>query len=266
MVATTAARRAESTFASRFSPPTSAAGSCPSRCRCCSSARRRTDNDHRDSGAYNLAATSGAPDGELRRRSRLLHDDCTRPTRGDPRLPTDSMTFKAGARRVLHKDARELPPRDRGRQRRRSRAAEAARAAMTRRMDVSLPPGLQGPRLRRPAEPRSAVPPAHRPAAQARVRQAPDAKSDALGALVAPQMSILGLSRAMGPVAGQDAGEPRRPRGDRPGARQGRRGQFDPADFFNGATILGGVKLADLVDGRGRTRRRRASRSCCLAR
>ena len=75
------------------------------------------------------------------------------------------------------------------------------------------------------------------------------AKSDALGALAAPQMAILGLSKVMGPVAGQppkpaDLKDPAKIE-----AALGKvvGGQFDPTDFFSGATILGGVKLADIL-------------------
>jgi hypothetical protein len=65
------------------------------------------------------------------------------------------------------------------------------------------------------------------------------AKSDALGALAAPQMSIFGLSRVMGPVAAKPAGG---------SLAKAVGGQFDPADFFDGATILGGVDLGAILD------------------
>ena len=77
------------------------------------------------------------------------------------------------------------------------------------------------------------------------------AKSDQLGALAAPQMSILGLSRIMGPVAAKAP-----PVVADPAAMSAAitsalsnvvSNEFHPADFFNGATILGGVKLADIL-------------------
>lgn len=74
-------------------------------------------------------------------------------------------------------------------------------------------------------------------------------KSDALGALAAPQMTILGLSKVMGPVAGQapkpaDLADPAKIE-QALGKVVG--GEFHPTDFFSGATILGGVKLSDIL-------------------
>jgi hypothetical protein len=70
------------------------------------------------------------------------------------------------------------------------------------------------------------------------------AKSDSLGALASPQMDLLGLSKVMGPVAGKaGAGIDQivQNLGDAAG------GGFSPATFFNGATILGGIKLGDIL-------------------
>jgi hypothetical protein len=71
-----------------------------------------------------------------------------------------------------------------------------------------------------------------------------EVKSDALGALATPSMAIQGLSRVMGPVAAKP------PAGaetveDKLVNVIGNK--FDPTDFFEGATILGGVKLADIL-------------------
>jgi hypothetical protein len=69
-------------------------------------------------------------------------------------------------------------------------------------------------------------------------------KSDNLGSLATPSMSILGLSRLMGPVSGP------KPAGPEPAqAKLGDiiNNQFNPAGFFNDAKILGGVKLADII-------------------
>ncbi len=76
--------------------------------------------------------------------------------------------------------------------------------------------------------------------------QANQAKSDALGALATPQMNVLGLSRITGLVAGQNASTP-----GAVAAALGKvsQGTFDPADFFGNATLLGGIKLSDVVRG-----------------
>jgi hypothetical protein len=69
-------------------------------------------------------------------------------------------------------------------------------------------------------------------------------KSDALGALATPQMNVLGLSTIMGPVAGQNAlgVDDVRSKLDKV-----KGGSFDPSDFFGDATLLGGIKLGDIV-------------------
>jgi hypothetical protein len=75
------------------------------------------------------------------------------------------------------------------------------------------------------------------------------AKTDAIGGLAAPGMSILGLSKVMGPVSG----DPPSDMTDRTAVENALGnvvdGKFDPADFFKGAdaSILGGVKLAELL-------------------
>jgi len=70
------------------------------------------------------------------------------------------------------------------------------------------------------------------------------AKSDALGALASPQMNLLGLSKVMGPVAGQAATGIADVK-----AKLGKvaKAQFDPRDFFGDATLLGGIKLGEIV-------------------
>lgn len=62
-------------------------------------------------------------------------------------------------------------------------------------------------------------------------------KSDALGALATPQMNVLGLSKIMGPVSGQASSALDKLAG----------GQFNPLDFFKDATLLGGIKLGEIV-------------------
>ena len=58
-------------------------------------------------------------------------------------------------------------------------------------------------------------------------------KSDMLGALVTPSMNIKGLSRVMGPA------------GD---ITEIVNGNFNPTTFFEGAKIIGGVELTDILD------------------
>lgn len=70
-------------------------------------------------------------------------------------------------------------------------------------------------------------------------------KSDAIGGLATPSMSILGLSRIMGPVSGQ------RPTGSQSVEDKLdniKKNQFNPADFFKDARMLGGIKLVDILN------------------
>lgn len=73
------------------------------------------------------------------------------------------------------------------------------------------------------------------------------AKSDALGALAAPQMAILGLSRTMGPVSAQEPANPLDPAQVQTALGKVIDNTFDPVDFFKGATILGGVELSKIL-------------------
>jgi len=67
-------------------------------------------------------------------------------------------------------------------------------------------------------------------------------KSDAIGGLATPSMEILGLSRIMGPVASSGPGADVE---TKLGKIIGN--SFDPTDFFKGASILGGIKLSDIL-------------------
>lgn len=73
------------------------------------------------------------------------------------------------------------------------------------------------------------------------------AKSDALGALAAPQMVIQGLSKVMGPVAARPPADPTDPGQIAAALANVVANKFDPADFFDGATILGGIPLKDIL-------------------
>ncbi|MEX3858198.1 hypothetical protein AB3X94_29840 [Paraburkholderia sp. BR10923] len=70
------------------------------------------------------------------------------------------------------------------------------------------------------------------------------AKSDTLGALASPQMNLLGLSKLAGPVAGKTAST-----ADQVLTALGnvKNSTFDPTDFFNNATLLGGIDLGAIV-------------------
>ena len=69
-------------------------------------------------------------------------------------------------------------------------------------------------------------------------------KSDALGGLATPSMAILGLSRIMGPVSAQP---PTSLADIESKLRNVINNSFNPADFFHGAKILGGVDLGDIL-------------------
>ena len=70
------------------------------------------------------------------------------------------------------------------------------------------------------------------------------AKSDSLGALASPQMSLLGLSKVMGPVSGKDAADATAVESELTAAKSG---EFRPDDFFKDATLLGGIKLGEIL-------------------
>jgi hypothetical protein len=72
-----------------------------------------------------------------------------------------------------------------------------------------------------------------------------DAKSDALGALATPKMSLLGLSKIMGPVSG-DSPDAAKVETALTTAKDGR---FEPKEFFKDATLLGGIKIAEILPG-----------------
>lgn len=73
-----------------------------------------------------------------------------------------------------------------------------------------------------------------------------DVKSDSIGGLATPSMAILGLSRIMGPAAAQT------PTGGQSIESKLKSiidNVFNPGDFFKGAKILGGVNLAEIIQG-----------------
>ena len=74
-----------------------------------------------------------------------------------------------------------------------------------------------------------------------------DTKSDALGGLATPSMAIQGLSRIMGPVAARPPATPT-PANIETALGNIINNTFNPADFFKGAKILGGVELSTILD------------------
>jgi hypothetical protein len=70
------------------------------------------------------------------------------------------------------------------------------------------------------------------------------AKSDALGALASPQMNLLGLSKVMGPVGGKDANGIEQVKD---ALKNVKAGTFDPKEFFSEAKILGGIAISDIL-------------------
>ena len=79
-----------------------------------------------------------------------------------------------------------------------------------------------------------------------------EAKSDSLGALASPQMSLLGLSKIIGPGVGRGR---HRPGSGRKRADAVKGGDFNPADFFKDATLLGGIKLGEILQDNARSER-----------
>jgi hypothetical protein len=71
-----------------------------------------------------------------------------------------------------------------------------------------------------------------------------EAKSDTLGALATPKMSLLGLSKIIGPVSGEDAADAQAVEDKLDTAKKG---TFDPTAFFRDATLLGGIKLGEIL-------------------
>jgi hypothetical protein len=72
-----------------------------------------------------------------------------------------------------------------------------------------------------------------------------DVKSDSLGALASPQMAIQGLSQKMGPVSAKP--DEADPSNTEKALGKIIANKFAPSDFFQGATILGGISLAEII-------------------
>ena len=73
------------------------------------------------------------------------------------------------------------------------------------------------------------------------------AKSDAVGALASPQMTILGLSKTIGPVSGEIPGDMTIADNVESNLANITSDTFKPDDFFKDATILGGISLSEIL-------------------
>lgn len=153
---------------------------------------------------------------------------------GDPRLPTQSMRFRAGpvsarstTRVNVHPETEE------------ARVALRAVQRLLGRDDALVSvryPQLyatQGFGAANPGEVFLELVPANGPWSLAFGGGAQQSKSDALGAIASPSMAIEGVSRRVGPAAD---------------LAQVTAGRFDPRQFFADARILGGIPLADVLD------------------
>jgi hypothetical protein len=170
--------------------------------------------------------------------------------KGDPRLPTSTMTFRAGNLKVhYHLEPNYYPE---------TEAAQVGIKAVQKllgqsnavaevtypkvykehrfgELDASKNPGKVFLQL---------INQAHSLEFGESTNQA---KSDALGALASPQMAIQGLSKIMGPVAAKLPSDPTDPAKIEDALKNVIGNKFDPTDFFKGAKILGGVDLADIL-------------------
>jgi hypothetical protein len=160
---------------------------------------------------------------------------------GDPRLPTSSMVFRAGNVKGISTDFAQFYPE--------IESAQVGIAAIQRLLQkpdatvgVTYPncyiktpggfgagnPGELFLKLQEPFQ----------------LAFGDQVKSDALGGLATPSMAIQGLSRIMGPVS---ARPPASPADIESALGNVINNKFNPADFFHGAKILGGVDLGDIL-------------------
>jgi hypothetical protein len=149
---------------------------------------------------------------------------------GDPRLPTQSITFAAaGVTGVSLLEAQFYPEIE---------AADVALRPIQRLLGKDAPVSVKYPDIYKTqgfqaGNPGEVFLQTLQDYALEFGEGANQAKTDALGALASPAAAIQGLSRIMGPAA--DLG-------------QVTSNKFDPAAFFKDAKILGGIPLASLLE------------------
>lgn len=170
---------------------------------------------------------------------------------GDSRLPTDSMTFAAGALTAVHALRPNFYPETAA-----ARVGVPALQKLLGRRDALVDvayPGVYKDHGFGEADPAKnagkvflqLIHQVHRLEFGGAAGQA---KSDVLGALAAPQMAIQGLSKIVGPVAAAPPADPTDASQIEAALAAVIGGTFDPADFFAGATILGGIELAKILE------------------
>lgn len=192
-----------------------------------------------------IIAANNTEDAETRRQGRpgnasICYAPIDETKKGDPRLPTTWINFKAGKVSGLPPDEAQFYPE--------IEAAGVDIAAIQRLLQktnlepivVEYPeiykssafgsgnPGELFLKLRKPSP----------------LEFGDKVKSDALGGIATPSMQILGLSRTMGPVAAKPPADPKNIEASL-GEIIGN--HFNPADFFAGARILGGVGLNEIL-------------------
>ena len=177
----------------------------------------------------------------------VAYSDFDAGDKGDPRLPTTSMSFAAGDLSVApHQTAPNFYPEMEG--------AEVGIRSVQKMLGlanfiqpVAYPDVFKNHAFDAGQNPGQIFLQLTRVANLNFGGESGQAKSDALGALASPQMAILGLSKVAGLVSGapptnpSDAGQIAAALGKVIG------NTFDPADFFQGAKILGGILLSDIL-------------------
>lgn len=192
-----------------------------------------------------IIAANNKEDAETRRRGHpgnasICYAHIDEGKKGDPRLPTSWITFKAGKVSGLSTDEAQFYPE--------MEAAGVDIAAIQRLLQKTNPEPIvvEYPEVYKtsafgPGNPGELFLKLKKPNP---LEFGDKVKSDALGGIATPSMQILGLSRTMGPVAAEppaNLDNIEASLGDIIGNR------FNPADFFAGARILGGVGLNEIL-------------------
>lgn len=205
-------------------------------------------NEHPDPNVMAEIIKRNNEENAIRRRRATLGNAavCYAPikpgAKGDPRLPTSAMTFRAApVKDVPLEEAQFYPEVEK---------AEVGIPAIQRLLQKTDPPvAVEYPDIYKttpggfgPGNPGELF---LKLQSERPLVFGDGVKSDAIGGLATPSMAILGLSRVMGPVAAQPP--------PNPADIESRLGdiiadRFNPADFFKGAKILGGVGLDEILD------------------
>ena len=166
--------------------------------------------------------------------------------KGDPRLPTKSITFSAGDLKAFRKDTPNFHPEVAG--------AEVGIKAVQKMLGLA---DFVQPVIYPDVYKLSGFNPAFN-AGEVFLQLAQvanlnfggaggEAKSDALGGLASPQMAILGLSRVAGPVSGTPPAVSNDAAQIQTALQTVVDNTFNPTEFFQGAKFLGGVELSKIL-------------------